>query len=119
MRKFDPTKPVQTRDGRKARIIATDASDPHFPIVALLTQKAGGERPERYTFAGRYYFGDDILRPTDLVNVPPEKYVRWLNLYARPGLFTNHISREEADKHARPDRIACIRIEFEEGEGLS
>ena len=118
MSKFDPTKPVQTRDGRKARIIATDAVDPIYPIVALVTQKAGEERPERYTSTGRYYSDGDILRPTDLVNVP-EKHVRWVNVYPDRNCRTVYGARYGADAGASDDRIACIRIEFEEGEGLS
>lgn len=35
MKAFDPTKPVQTRDGRKARIICTDAKGV-LPIIALV-----------------------------------------------------------------------------------
>lgn len=48
---FDPTKPVQTRDGRKARIICTDAASP-LPIVALVTDK-GVEYPTVFTKEGR------------------------------------------------------------------
>lgn len=47
--KFDPTKPVQTRDGRKARIICTDrqyvseSSGEQWPIVALVDFKGDGK----------------------------------------------------------------------------
>jgi hypothetical protein len=48
--------------------------------------------------------------------VKPEKIVRWVNLY------TDHVclyfTKDEADAGANRHRIACIRIEFEEGEGL-
>lgn len=33
---FDPTKPVQTKDGKPARIICTDRLDSSIPIVALI-----------------------------------------------------------------------------------
>jgi len=39
---FDPTKPVQTRDGRKARILYTDIKS-GYPIVALTTEPGGVE----------------------------------------------------------------------------
>ena len=45
MTKFDPTKPVQTRDGREARIICTDVERKgDWPIVALI-KTSDGERP--------------------------------------------------------------------------
>jgi len=41
---FDPTKPVQTRDGRKARIICTDSRVvPSCPIIALIENLQGCE----------------------------------------------------------------------------
>ena len=48
----------------------------------------------------------------DIENVP-EKLVRWVNVYPDA-----HPSKKDADHCAAADRIACIRIEFEEGEGL-
>ena len=38
---FDPLKPVQTRDGRKARIICTDRKMDGFPILALIPSHSG------------------------------------------------------------------------------
>ena len=40
---FDPTRPVQTRDGRPARIVATDRHCPgeDVSIVALVKDKTG------------------------------------------------------------------------------
>ena len=68
---FDPNKPVQTRDGRKARIICTDAnkdSGNHYPIVALVTRHSRLEYAERFRADGKC---DDALfnRPMDLINI--------------------------------------------------
>ena len=52
----------------------------------------------------------------DVENIP-EKLVRWVNLY-EGGAGAAHITHELADQNAGIGRIACIRIEFEEGEGL-
>lgn len=52
----------------------------------------------------------------DLENVP-EKIVRWINLYQNRHT-TDYKTKELEDIQAAKDRIACIRIEFEEGEGL-
>jgi hypothetical protein len=75
MTKFDPTKPVQTRDGRKARIICTDrafvsASGESWPIIALISSGDGKEHA--------YYYQNDGGAPHlnaghSLVNIPEVK----------------------------------------------
>lgn len=64
---FDPIKPVQTRDGRKARIICTDAKG-SFPIIALVTSLDDNlEEVITYSGKGKYYLdGEDF--PLDLIN---------------------------------------------------
>ena len=64
---------------------------------------------------------DDHLA-IDLSNLPEfqpvKKYVKYLNVY-RDGsndvIFAEHETKEIADNQARSERIACIRVEFEEG----
>ena len=70
MSNFDPTKPVQTRDGRAARIICADRKMALGTIVALVTNEDGSEshiitcgdtgRRSGYTLDG----------PFDLINIP-------------------------------------------------
>lgn len=74
---IDLTKPVQTRDGRKARILCTDMVNPHYPVAAVVTFADGIEVARMYTRDG--YFGRfvDSLSANDLVNVPPEPQVEW------------------------------------------
>lgn len=72
MKKFDPTKPVQTRDGRPARIICTDRyeSNGQFPIVALVNVGAY-EQVSYHRTDGR-----TTNYPTpDLVNILKRKQV--------------------------------------------
>ncbi len=64
---FDPTKPIQTRDGRPARILCTDARG-HLPIVALVGTPHGPEYVQRYTVLGCEY--RNVPLPHDLINVP-------------------------------------------------
>ncbi len=65
-KEFDPTKPVQTRDGRKARIIFTDLKASQ-PLVVLVSRENGIEDIETYTIKGkRFLIGDD---PRDLINI--------------------------------------------------
>ena len=66
---FDPTKPIQTRDGRKARILLTDFCDmPDSVIVAAIKHKISGtEILRHYNSEGVYRFSE---RSDDLVNIP-------------------------------------------------
>lgn len=76
---FDPTKPVQTRDGRKARVICTDFRDPKRPIVAVITRAFAEDGEYLQTFKAD---GTDLSHdksPDDLVNVP-EKARVWIEI---------------------------------------
>jgi hypothetical protein len=121
-KKFDPTKPVQTRDGRKARIVDTNYKDilGHGQIVAIISEPSGYETLVVYCDDGQMYEDRNAVR--NLVNVP-EKRGFWVNFYSDWNrLATLHPSREEADAHAGvnvgADRVACKYVEFEEGEGV-
>lgn len=113
---FDSSKPVQTRDGRKARIICTDYADDSNgkTIIAWteLIEKPGASFS--YHEDGRVgHYGDP--HPCDLINIPEK---RWVNVFEEY-LSGPHRNRNLADIHAAdvPDnRIACI--EFTEGDGL-
>jgi hypothetical protein len=123
---LDLTKPVQTRDGRPARIICTDRVG-NFPVVALVPRKDGIEHINVYTCDGRASLRCNAH--SDLIPVP-QRHMVWCNVYAEdPDLelhlglhpapyLSAHISEDEANRMARDSRLACIRIEFEEGEGL-
>lgn len=104
---IDWTKPVETADGKK---------------VVIFTTKAKGKKP----IVGQVK-GEDFIRawPADgsndwvansLVNVK-ETITRWVNFY--PTRYPwDYNTKDEADKNAAPNRIACIKVEFKEGEGL-
>jgi hypothetical protein len=119
---FDPTRPVQTRDGRKARIVCVDALGAQ-PIVALV-------EGDKYETEGRHYMDgfyqhDRVPSLRDLINIP-QKREGWVNVYPaslilempctekRPPVSCAFASEEEANKYAQFDRIACIRIEWTE-----
>lgn len=67
---FDPNKPVQTRDGKKARILCTNRVGDR-PIVALVTSS--------YSSREYFFFYDEEghsgrgQHPTDLVNIPERR----------------------------------------------
>lgn len=53
-------------------------------------------------------------------------HIRWVNFYppcdgeslSFPWRTTSWISRELADRNAKPGRIACVMVEFDDGAGL-
>ncbi len=112
---FDPSKPVQTRDGRKARIIATDRADKSYPIVALI---GDDDDISTFTAAGYYYTEGCGSNRSDLVNIV-QKFTKWMNVYGdsnEGGRLWDR--RDQADGGQQPRRTACIQVNWEEGEGL-
>jgi len=65
---LDFTKPVQTKDGRKVRILCTDAPG-DYPVVGLL-----GNTPYSWTIDGKYNRGLLVHDLRDLVNAPRKEY---------------------------------------------
>lgn len=66
---LDLTKPVQTRAGRPARILATDRQAGIYTVVALRKDRDDYEICSVYTPEGRFSLGQED-HPYDLVNVP-------------------------------------------------
>lgn len=78
---FDPTKPVQTRSGRAARIICADRRDPEGRtlVACTLDPLAGTEYVGVYLPDGRKNLGEGYA-DLDLVNIPARGYlVVWEN----------------------------------------
>ncbi len=69
---FDPTKPVRTTDGCKARILCTDRENERYPLLVLVTGDLGGETAHCYMSNGEY--ADNKFMPS-LVNVPEKGYI--------------------------------------------
>jgi hypothetical protein len=111
--KIDFTKPVQTRDGRKVRILCTDAGEP-FPIVGICEDLTSGRFAQRWTADG-YYLDNGKQDRVDLIQAPVKRTV-WINIY-KDGAYM-YESKYDADMNCEPTRIACVKVEFEEGEGL-
>jgi hypothetical protein len=117
MTKFDPNKPVQFRHApEKVRILATDLKY-NFPIAIAVLRDDGREEIRTRHSDGRV--NPDRESPYDLVNVP-EKHERWANIYSLSDqTYCNlYPTREAADFSSAPNRVACVRVEYTEGEGL-
>lgn len=109
---IDIRKTYKTRGGRPVEIVTTSArNSPKRPVIGYVGDDVD------FTFwshEGVYdvYGGSSYL---DLVEVEVTlKRVLWLNVY--PGGIFVHDSREYADKCSTENRIARLKIEFEEGQ---
>lgn len=117
---LDLTKPVQTRNGRAAKIAAVLKNPKHnYPIFAVVTERDGSESTSSHTLAGGLFSAGES--PSDLVNVPEKiEYLRYVNIYAGGPGQVLHLSKAEADILQSPGRLACLEIKLEgkQGDGL-
>ncbi len=112
---FDPTKPCTTRDGREVRLFSERMKN--GDLVGAVTEKDGCEVCKTWEPDGRTWAG--LKMSSDLINIP-EKRTVWVNFY-RDGGCSYHDSIREANyvgRHRDSIHFACVKVEFEEGEGL-
>lgn len=103
--------PIQTRDGRKGTFLCHYAGFKEYERVLVALDK--DDDVTAYSESGLY----DSVRETSLdLFMAPVKQERWLNVYENE--ICTYRNRESADIGSGEDRIACIRIEYSEGEGL-
>lgn len=121
MKTFDPTKPVQTRDGRKARIICTDATllnTKKDGIIALITN-GDIEFLECFFKDGqKENFSKTI---DDLINIPEKKVIKgYLIAYTDGSVIFVKEFPKTSNKCKAFERESIIPIEKEYtiGEGL-
>lgn len=68
---FDPSKPCQTRDGKKVEIRFTDGPG-IYPIVGYIIDESPLGGVEEWALDGLYSIGDPY-HPRDLINIPPQQ----------------------------------------------
>jgi hypothetical protein len=111
----------QARRGTPARIICDNFQGGDFRFVVAIQAPLTKEGWEfrTYNHRGEYYGGCPGER--DLIR-RPIKRKGWVNIYRSDcgpfGTCGGLETREQADALKQCDRIACIEIEFTEGEGL-
>lgn len=135
MTNFDPTKPCQTRDGRKVEILRVGVID--MRITAFVEDETN---PSKWVLR-TYHCGGWFLCPVsnmiesfcadDLVNVPAKvKREGWVNIYKiQPygppkmsvrtgGVYSSKIDAHRGAVHANslgtPLPVATVKIEWEE-----
>lgn len=114
-KEFDPKKLMQTRDGRKVRILCTDGPSQHYPVIGLID----GQMIATCWSIDGFITAAGITLGSDLVNVEPVRAQReaWMNAY-EDGTHWFHPTREYADRTAADHRTACVHITWADGEGL-
>ena len=80
---IDWTKPIQQRNGRAARVLATDLKQSIYPIAAAAYDDKGIERVATYMPDGRFLATSYGNGDRDLINVPPKPVITelFINLY--------------------------------------
>lgn len=110
---FDPTKPVQTRDGRPVRILCTDLKEEGYPIAAAVQGWDGSERLESFTTDGRLISGGGRYPKLDLVNVPDHGSF-WINVFGDGVLGSPWDNRADADRR-KGERGSLLEIRMCDG----
>ena len=108
----NPARKVETRDGRKVRILCTDFNNPDFPVICGV-ESSTNEQLCSFTRDGSYFIGESS--PCDLC-FAPEKHEGWVNVYRDfDGLMCGSVFATEEDaKHNAKTAIATVKIDWEE-----
>jgi hypothetical protein len=101
--------------GKKYILRSSAAQSPSTMVSAMKCVWANESNACLVNLAGAatIHYAEDFPRYTEYKE--PRKFVRYFNVYPAYNVMP-HLSREEADRCASPDRIGCKRIEFIEGE---
>ena len=107
----NPSKKVVTKEGKKVRIICTDARG-NYPIVALI-EEVCYDNALSYTKDGKLYAGESNVY--DLF-FAPEKREGWVNVYRDfdDMMCGSVFATEEEAKCNAKIAIATVKIEWEE-----
>ena len=112
----NPSRKVITRDGRKVRIICTDAKG-NFSIIALVETYGNNDTVFRFKDNGRFY--NDTEDSRDLFFVT-EKQEGWINVYldAENDSYVGtriYKSKEDAENDGKiwKGYVTTLKIEWE------
>lgn len=106
--------PCKTRSNDKAELIHCNFAG-NMPLVFKRTNNEGHETIFITHLDGKVLTEGDKFSD---IFMAPAKTSTWLNIYPRPchtdRAFSSYSTKEEAEKNAYNDRIACVYVEWEE-----
>ena len=107
---YKPGDEGTTKGGNQYKILAVldEPLDDGATIIGILTTRLGRRLVESWHSDGEY-LGAGLEGEN---NLTPPKKVTYLNLYEG----RRHHTRAEADKGAGTGRIACVKVEYMEGQ---
>lgn len=114
---YIPGKAYKMRNGEKAVFIGENPFDLHYPLVFVHQDNYIA----KHRYNGSYAATHNKAHHLDIIGEwPPEprKVKGWVNVYSSWEKELIHPDKPTADGEAGAARIACIPIEFTEGEGL-
>lgn len=116
---FDPTKPVQTRDGRKVRILDVNLKSNIGNIVAAIQRPGSDQENVRVLYADGHFSSSGSELPLDLVNVRAKQTVTVYVSLFKDGSFSVTRFKEHATQ-ATLGAIAqrTFNLEITEGDTL-
>ena len=115
---IDWTKPVQSKNGRKAEVLDHNFLSEDWGIRTLVklvppeNSKYPAHELRQVNAFGEY--PDRKYSEYDIINVPETRVV-WVNMYPS-GYASAADSKDGADEQASRDRHACIRVEYTVGQ---
>lgn len=113
---LDLTKPVQTRDGRPARIVCTDRKcDNGFPLGVLIPNEYGVEEFFWHCADGRFNDSPSAPSNLDLQNVPVIT-MEWVPYYADYSSGKPRESLQKAKIVSGDCAIAFLKITRKDGD---
>ena len=108
MSKFKAGQVWVTRDGRKARIVATDSKIRGYPVIALIEDESRGEEVASFSAFG--VFDPRGTSSRDLVREHREPREWWVNVYDNGFRGALHSTKESAEDCERAGVIDRIRV---------
>jgi len=105
----------KSRDGHQWRVLCIDGPNKEKPVIAISYVT---EVINSFTIEGRHSLKGEVTN-VDLMCEWPKRIEGWINICA-PHMTARGIyeTKQDANFHALPGRVACIKISVEQGEGL-
>lgn len=113
MKPLDLSKPVQTRDGRPARIVSTNMWG-DYPIGAIITETCGKEHFETHTADGAVFTDEDSNG--DLQNISERKTKTfWANFYDKDGPVVYNSVSDALGRRLPEATTVKVTVEYVKG----